>query len=157
RIRGMDDVADVNQPYSGTTVDRSGNRAIVEQSPRIVDRTLIEPYLRFELRYHRPLSVGLLASHRVGFGKIDVTLEIELGIGERGLIERLLGDDLIKLRLVGNRIDLRQHVAALDFITFPEIDANQLTIDLAAYSHHVERTRRSDPLEINRHVGNPRF
>ena len=51
----------------------------------------------------------------------DVALEIDAGIGERRFVLRLLGDRLVELRLIGGRVDLRQHVAALDVLAFLEV------------------------------------
>ena len=75
----------------------------------------------------------------IGGGEPRVALEVEPGIGELRLVLRLLGDRLIELRLVGGRIDLGEHVAALDVLAFLESDADELAVDLRAHRHGVER------------------
>ena len=54
--------------------------------------------------------------------KLRVALEVALGVGELRLVQRLLGERLVELRLVGGGIDLGQHVAALDLLPFLELD-----------------------------------
>ena len=70
----------------------------------------------------RALRVDGLLRDDVG-RELGVALEVALGVGELRLVERLLGQRLVELRLVGGGIDQRQHVAALDVLPFPELDA----------------------------------
>ena len=78
--------------------------------------------------------------------------QIEALVGELRLVLRLLGDGLIVLRLVDHRIDLAEHVALLDVLSFDEIDRDQLAVDLGAHRHVVQRAHRADAVEIDRHV-----
>ena len=78
--------------------------------------------------------------------------QVETLIGELRLILGLLGDRLIVLRLVDHGIDLAEHVALLDVLSFGEIDRDQLAVDLRAHGHVVERAHGADAVEIDRHV-----
>ena len=80
-----------------------------------------------------------------------------LRIVELRFVERLLGDRLVELRLVGDGIDLRQDIAALDVLAFLEIDGEDLAVDLRAHGDRVAGLGRADPFEPNRHVGDPRL
>ena len=87
---------------------------------------------------------------------LAVALEIAPGVGELHLVERLLGDGLVELGLVGGGIDLGQHVAALDVLPFLEIDAEDAAVDLRPHGHDVARLGGADAVEIDGHVGNAR-
>lgn len=149
----MHNIALVDQPYSDPPGDRRGDGAIIKEGARIVDRALIKAHLGFELRDQGTLGIDLLVRHRVRFDQIGVALEIEPGICELRLVDRLLGNCLIKLRLVGGGIDARQDIATLNVVALAEIDADQLAIDLAAHGHQVECTRGANPIEVDRDVG----
>ena len=107
-------------------VDRRDDGGVGQRRPRAVDGGLVGLHLRGVLRDQRALGVGLLLVDGVGGGELLVAREIDLGVGELRFVLRLLGDGLIELRLVGGRIDARQHVAPLDVLAFLEADASNL-------------------------------
>ena len=108
--------------------------------------------LRLELRHQRALGVDGLGGDDVG-GKAGVALEVALGVGELRLVQRLLGDRLVELRLEGHRVDLRQHVALLDLLAFLEIDRHDLAVDLRAYGDQVAGLGGADAFQPYGHVG----
>ena len=103
----------------------------------------------------RALGIDLLLVDRVGGRQLDVALKIELGIGERGLVLRLLGHRLIVERLVDGGIDLGQHKALGDVLPLGEGQGDELAVDLRADRDGIERFRGADAVEIDRHIGNP--
>ncbi len=90
--------------------DRRDDAGVAEDGARVLDRRIVGFDLRLELRDERALGVDGLGGDDVG-GKAGVALEVALGVGELHLVQGLLGDGLIELRLEGDRIDLRQQVA----------------------------------------------
>ena len=105
------------------------------------------------MRHQRSLRVGLLFVDRCGCGKSLVAIEINLGICQLRLVLRFLGDRLVELRLIDDRVDPRQHVAFLDVVAFLEVDAQQLAVDLRTYGYGVERFDRTHGVEIDRDIG----
>ena len=85
--------------------------------------------------------------------RLRVALEVAPGVGELHLVQRLLGDRLVELRLVGDGVDLRQQVALLDLLAFLEIDRQDLAVDLRAHGDEVARLGRADALQPDGHVG----
>src|SRR3979409_1818516 len=81
-----------------------------------------------------------------------VTLEIGLGVRELGLIAIARRGHLVELRLVGTRIDLREQVAGPRGLPFGEIDADDLSLNLAAHDHCVIGDDGADSGQIDRHV-----
>src|SRR6185437_15827471 len=153
RGSGAHDVAFVDLAHAGATVERRDDGGVIEHRLHVIDRGLVGLYERGVLRHYGGLRVRLLLVDGVGEGQPLVALEVELGIGERRLVLRLLGLRLIELRLVNGGIDARQHVALLDVLAFLEIDAENFAVDLRADGHGVERLHRADGVEIDRNVG----
>ena len=83
---------------------------------------------------------------------VGVAGEIGLGVHELGLIAIALGGHLVELRLVGTRIDLREQVAGMHGLPFGEVDADDLSLDLAAHDDRVVGDDRADAGQIDRHV-----
>ena len=81
-----------------------------------------------------------------------VAFEIALGVGELRLVQRLLGDRLVELRLIGGRIDLGEQVAFLDVLAFLEIDAEDVAIDLRPNGDSVPGLRRANTVEVDRDI-----
>ena len=109
-----------------------------------------------ELGDERALGIDRLDRYHVR-RELGVALEIELGIGELGGVERLLGDRLVELRLVGDRIDVREHVAALHVLAFLEVDGEYLPVDLRANGDGIAGLGRAHPFEPDRHIGDVRL
>ena len=113
---------------------------------------LVRAHQRLELGDRRALRVGLLLRAGIGLRQLLVAREVELGIGERRLVLRLLRQRLIELGVIDRRIDLGEHVAALDVLAFLEQDGDQLALDLRAHRHGVQRADGADAFEIDRNV-----
>ena len=62
------------------------------------------------------------------------------------------GGHLVDLRLIGTRIDLCQQVALVHVLPFDEVDADDLSLDLAGDQHRVVGDNRADAGEVDRHV-----
>ncbi len=84
--------------------------------------------------------------------QLGVAIEIGLRVRELGLIAIARGGDLVDLRLVGPRIDLREQVAGMHGLPFGEVDADDLSLDLAAHDHRVVGDDGADAGQIDRHV-----
>ena len=61
-----------------------------------------------------------------------------------GLIAIARGDHLVDLGLVGPRIDLREQVAGVHGLPFGEVDADDLSLDLAADDDRIIGDDRAD-------------
>ena len=85
-------------------------------------------------------------------GELGVALEVALGVGELRLVERLLGDRLVELGLIGGRIDQGEHVTALHVLALLELDAEDLAVDLRAHRYGVARLGRADAIEVDGHI-----
>ena len=110
--RGVDDVADVDLAQAGDAGDRRLDLGVVELGLGVGDRRVIGRDLRGQLLHGGALGVGLLLGRE--FAELGVALQIEIGVGEIGLVLDLLGLGLVERRLVGPGIDLDQQVALVD-------------------------------------------
>ena len=152
--RGVDDVAVIDLADAGAAVDRRGDRGVGEHRLRALSIAAWSACTC--AAYCATIARWVSACWRligVGRGELLVALEIDPGVGQQRLVLRLLGDGLVELRLVGGRVDARQHVALLDVLAFLEVDAEQLAVDLRAHGDGVERLGGADRVEIDRHVG----
>ena len=82
-----------------------------------------------------------------------IALQVEIGVGEIGLVLRLLGLGLIERRLERPRIDLDQRVAFLDELAFLEGDLVDLAVDAGAHHHGVEALHGAEAGQIDRKIG----
>ncbi len=103
------------------------------------------------MRDRGALGVGLLA--RGEFAELCVALQVEIGVGEIGLILRLLGLGLIERCLERARVDLDQRIAFLDELAFPEVDLVDLAVDAGAHQHGIEALHGAEPGQIDRKIG----
>ena len=81
-----------------------------------------------------------------------VAIEIGLRILELGLIAISVGGELFDLRLVRTRVDLREQVASVHVLSFLEVDADDLSLDLGAHDVRVEGDDGADTGQIDRYV-----
>ena len=130
--RGIDDVADVDLAQAGDARDRRLDLGVVELGLGVEDGGIVGRDLRGQLRNGGALGVGLLPGRE--FAELGVALQIQIGVGQIGLILRLLGLGLIERRLVRPGIDLDQQVALVDELAFLEGDLVDLAVD--AGPHH---------------------
>ena len=110
----MHDVALVDQSDACPASQRRGNRRVVELAFRVVDGRLVALNLRFELRYRGALGTDLLFGREIARRQIGKPLQVELCIGEVGLVLNLYC--LIVRGLKRSRIDLRQEIARPDVL-----------------------------------------
>ena len=155
-IRGVQNIADVDQPYAGAAVDRRVDRAIVERGFGAVDRGLIGPHLRLQLRHQIFLRVILLLRTVMADGQLLVAHEIESRIGEGGLVLRLFRDGLIILGLIEIGLDQRHDVALLHVLAFVEGELDEAAVDLRVDRRRVERLHGSHRVDGHGHVRQPR-
>ena len=148
--RGVDDVADVDLAQAGDARDRRFHLGIVELGLGIEDGRIVGRQLRGQLGNGGALGIGLLPGRE--FAELGVALQIEIGVGQIGLILRLLGLGLIERRLVGAGIDLDQEVALIDDLAFLEGDLVDLSVDPGPYHDGVETLHRSEPAQIDRKI-----
>ena len=148
----MHDIAGIHLPHAGAPVERRGDGGVAKQRARVVDLRLVLVHQRLELRHLRPRRVGLLAGGIVVRRQLGVARQIQPRVGKLRLVLRLLGRRLVERRLVGARIDLRQHVALLHVLAFGEVHHVQRAIDHRLDGHHVERLHRAERIQIDRHV-----
>ena len=81
--------------------------------------------------------------------QLGVPIKVGLGIYKLGLIAMARGDELIELRLVGAGIDLREQVTLMHRLTLREVDADDLSLDLATNDNSVVGNDRADPIQID--------
>src|SRR5271157_5096778 len=129
-IVGMHYVARINQSYTHAAIARGDNVGIVELSLCSFDRGNISRDRSFGrvdlglLLVEVLLRLKSLEPQRLESGKVLFKAH------ERGLVLGLLGFGLIDCGLEQARIDLGQHVAPLDVLTFGEEHLLQLPVDL---------------------------
>ncbi len=138
----MHDVAGIDRADAGTPRDRRRDGRVAQHGARGVDRRLIALHLRGELRDERACRVRGLPGRVLALHELLVAGEIEAGIGERRLVLRLLGDRLVERRLVGARIDMRQHLALGDVLALLEVDVEQRAVHHRLDGDGVERLHR---------------
>ena len=150
-VDGIDDVADVDLAQPDTPGDRRLDGGVVELGLRVGDRGVVGRDLRGQLRDGGALGVGLLP--RGEFAELGEALQVEIGVGEIGLVLRLLGLGLVERRLERPRIDLDQQIALLDELAFLEGDLDDLAVDAGADQHGVEALHGAEAGQIDREIG----
>ncbi len=97
------------------------------------------------------LGVELLPGRE--FAELDVTLQVQIDIGQIGLVLLLLGLGLIERGLVRAGIDLGEQVALVDQLAFLEGDLVDLAVDAGAHDDRVEGLNGSQAGQVDRKVG----
>ena len=128
-LPGVDEIAFVDEPEPRAARDRGADGRIVELRPRGVDRRGVGGDRGGELQHHGVLRVELLLGGEVLLGERRVASEIELRVGEIGLVLRLLGDGLVERGLKRSRVDLGQKIALLDHLAFAEGYLHDLAVN----------------------------
>ena len=148
--RGIDDVADVDLTQAGDAGDRRLDLGIVELGLGVEDRRIVGRDLRGQLRNGGALGVGLLPGRE--FAELGVALQIQIGVGEIGLILGLLGLGLVQRRLIRPGIDLDQQIALVDRLAFLEGDLVDLAIDAGPHQDGIEALNGTEAGQIDRKV-----
>ena len=125
---GSYDVAFIDLPRAGPSVDRRADLAVVQLNLSRRDRRLIDLYAPLELRDLGTRCVQLLAGAGALAGQILGTVEVEARIGQQRLIAKLSGLGLGQGSCEGLRVDFDQHVAAMHGLAFVEVDSDDLTV-----------------------------
>ena len=99
-----------------TPGDRRLDGGVVELGLRVGDRGIVGGDLRGQLLHGGALGVGLLLGRE--FAELGVALQVQIGVGEIGLVLGLLGLGLVERGLVRPRIDLDQQITLLDQLAF---------------------------------------
>ena len=120
---------------------------VVQLRPRGVDRRGVGGDRGGELQHQGILRVELLLGGEVLLGERSVAGEIELGVGEIGLVLRLFGDRLVERGLKRPGVDLGQKIALLDHLAFVEGDLHDLAVDSGPDQNGVVRLNLPDALE----------
>ena len=81
------------------------------------------------------------------------TAEIQAGVGQLRFVLRLLGADLIELRLISGRIGARENIAALHLLPFTELDREKPSIGLRPNRRGIERLDGADRIKRHGHIG----
>ena len=148
----MDDVADVDLTDTDDTIDGRCQPCVTELHIGGIDERLIGFDCVLQLRHLRLLGIQQLRRGIARLGQRGVTVEIGLRIRQLRLIAISVRGQLFDLGLIRTRIDLRQQVAAVNGLTFGEIDADKLALNLAAHDNRVVGDDGADARQIDRHV-----
>ena len=149
--RGIDDVADIDQTKAGDARDRRLDGGVVELGLGVGDRRVVGRDLRGQLRDGGTLGVGLLPGRE--FAEFGEALQIEIGVGEAGLILGLLGLGLIERCLEWPGVDLDQQVTLIDQLSLLEGDLVDLAIDPGPHHNGIEALNGSEPGQVDRKIG----
>ena len=76
-----------------------------------------------------------------------IARQVDLGVGEIGVIARQLALRLVQRRLIGARIDLGEQVAGLHHLAFGEIELDQHAADLRPHRGGGQRRHRAQRIE----------
>ena len=128
-VVGVHEVALVDEAGAQPPVDRRADVGVAEIELGGVDLRLVALDCGLQLGDQRGLLVIALPGLVARAEELGIALEIELGAGQLGLVLLLGRLGLLQRRLVGPRIDLKQRLAFLDLLAFPEIDFDDLAVD----------------------------
>jgi hypothetical protein len=128
----MDDIARIDQANAGDAVKRRSNRGVAQLGLGIFDGRLVGLDDLLVLGDEGALGIGLLLRRGMLLRESGVALEIELRIGEMGLVAGQRRLRLIELCLEGAWIDLRENLPALYLLSLGEVDLLERTRDLRA-------------------------
>src|SRR6185295_14226808 len=131
--RWGDDIAHVDLADASDAIDRRSQARIAELQLGRVDDRLVCLNGVLQLRHLRLLGVEQLLRRNSLLIQGQITIEIGERIGELRLIAIANSGQLIDLRLVGARIDLREKIAGPHGLPFGEVDADDLPLDLRPY------------------------
>ncbi len=148
---GIDDVAHIDLAKAGDPGNRRFDGGVIDLGLGVENRCIVGGDLRGQLRHGGSLGVGLLPGSE--FAEPGEALQVQIGIGEIGLILRLLGLGLIERRLERPGVDLGEQVALVDQLAFLEGDLVDLAVDPCAHHHRIEALNGSEPGQIDGEVG----
>src|SRR5215831_855159 len=156
-VRGVNDIAGIDEPEPGASRDRRRNFAERQVQFRVVDLALVGPDDPLGLGNESLLSRHLLFGNRVLRKKTLVARQVDFCVLQDGLITHELPFVLFQLSLVGSGIDLHQQVALLDDIAFMVEDVDQFSIHTRPYGHRIDRCYRPQAGQINADISTRRL
>src|ERR1700729_1070957 len=145
--RGIDDIADIDLTQADDAGDRRLDVSVIELGLRIVDGSCVSRDLGGELRYAGALGVELLAGGELT--QLDEALQVQVDVGEIGLVLLFLGLGRVERRLIGPRIDFGQQVALLDVLAFGKRDLVDLAVDAGTHEDGVEGLNGSKACQVD--------
>src|ERR1700730_7761656 len=151
-VRRVDDVANVDLTNAGHSIDRRGQPGVAELYLRGFNERLVRLDGVLQLHHLRLLGVDQLWRGITFVPQLGVASEIGLRIRELGLIAIARGRQLVDLGLVGTGIDLGEQIAGMYGLSFREVDADDLSLDLAAHDHRVIGNDGADAGQIDRYI-----
>src|SRR5262245_22498402 len=95
RVRCVYDVAHIDKAKPEASVDRGYDRAVVEISTCVVDRRIVQSYLRFQLRDHGLLGAELLFGDDIACDQFAVALQVSPRVDELRFVDGFLCQLLI--------------------------------------------------------------
>src|SRR5262249_39462624 len=104
------------------------------------------------LPHQRFLRVELLLGDGVLGPELAIPLQVDLRVGEQGLVLGELPLRLGELDLEGPRIDLGQEVTRAHHLPFLEVDGHQLAVDPAAHRDRGERRDGTEAVQVDADV-----
>ena len=152
RIASTDDVALVDLAKASASINRRADDSVVEDRLGAGNGGIVGFELRFELGNLRTLSINGLLSNDAGRDAV-VARQVALGVVELRRGQLALRRGLIASSAEGGIVDLDEHIALLDLLTFLEGDLDDFAFDLRFDSNGVERARSADAIERNGHIG----
>ena len=144
--------------HDRVTVDDEGGLARIESETANLENGLWQTVIRAaNANPTPPMALAVSGMNDVfnarGYTQASWWNRIPLAAwGMMGLIAIAVRAELVDLSLVGTRIDLGEEVADVHGLPFGEIDADDLSLDLAAHDVGVIRDYRADAGKVDGHV-----
>src|SRR3984893_6076373 len=105
-VGGINDVADIDLPDTGYSIDRRRTLGVTGVYPRAFNYRFVRLNHGNELVNDRLLGVRDLRGDRLLLNKLVISIEIDLGVLQVCLVAVAIGDGLIELGLVRTWVDL---------------------------------------------------
>ena len=138
-VRGVDDVAGIDETQTDDAVDGRVDLGVAEVDARGFDGGLIGLDGAGGLTLVGDLELLLLLGDDAGFIERGVALGLSLHVLEVGLVLGESADGLVERGLVGTRIDLEEELALPDGLAFAEVHLQELAVDARVQRNGVVR------------------
>ena len=133
-VRWVDHIAKISLAQAKAARDRRRHTGVADLQLGCIHLPLICRHRSLQLAHQRSLGINLLAGDGVLLEQVLVALQIQLGIFELGLIAGQRALHLHQCGVEAARVNLGQQLACFDFVTFLEIQLEQLARNLGP--HH---------------------
>jgi len=148
----MDDVALIDQAHAGSALNRRGDGRIAKLDARVVDGGLIVLNGGLILRDQRVLRIEALSCRKILGQERPDAAKVELGIGQKRFVAKLVGFGLLKQSLIRSRIDLGEKVAGLYVLSLAKCDLLHLAIDANLDRHRIVGLHGAQPDPVDRKI-----